>query len=97
MKLDRRQVKEKFGSLHFVVFAVEGLSEINERISELVLAASNRSLQICEYCGKSGEFVTDGCIATLCPDHARQATENPAFPPAAKYEKSDITEVTHKP
>lgn len=66
-----RQVKEKMGSLRFVVFAVDGRAELNERISELRLAALNRSLQICEYCGQLGELVTDGCIAhdvpKVCP------------------------------
>lgn len=68
-----RQVKEKFGSLRFVVFAVDGRAEFNERISKLKLAALNRSFQICEYCGKPGELVSDGGIATLCPEHVRQA------------------------
>ncbi len=47
-----RQVKEKLGSLRFVVFAVEGPSEMNERIGELRLAALNRSFDICGYCGQ---------------------------------------------
>ena len=47
-----RQVKEKMGSLRFVVFAIDGRAELNERISELRLAALNRSLQICEKCGQ---------------------------------------------
>lgn len=68
-----RQVKEKMGSLHFIVFAVEGLAQVNERISELRVVALNRSLQICEQCGKPGELVTAGCIATLCPEHASHA------------------------
>lgn len=67
-----RQVKEKFGSLRFVVFAVEENFEIYERISELRVAALNQSLQICEYCGQPGELVTEGCISTLCPEHAKQ-------------------------
>lgn len=43
-----RQVKEKFGSLRFVVFAVEGYPELSKRISDLRNAALNQSLQICE-------------------------------------------------
>ena len=70
-----RQVKEKMGSLRFYVFAVDGLSEVYERISELREVASDRSLQICEYCGRLGEFVQDR-IATLCPEHARQVSTN---------------------
>ena len=65
-----RQVKEKMGSLRFVVFAINRLTEVNERISELRVTALNRSLQICEQCGKPGELVTEGCIATLCREHA---------------------------
>lgn len=68
-----RQVKEKLCSLHFIVFAVEGLAQVNERISELRVDALNRSLQICEQCGKPGELVSAGCIATLCTEHASHA------------------------
>lgn len=68
-----RQIKEKSGSLRVVVFGVDGLSEMNEEISELRLAALNQSLQICEYCGKPGELVTESCIATMCPECARHA------------------------
>ncbi len=66
-----RQVKEKFGSLRFVVFAVDGLTGLNERISELRLAALNQSLQICEQCGRPGKLVRVR-MATLCLEHARQ-------------------------
>ena len=48
-----RQVKEKLGSLRFVVFAVEGQPEMSERIGELRLVALNRSIDICGVCGKS--------------------------------------------
>jgi hypothetical protein len=61
----------KEGSLRFVVFAVDGRLALHERISELRLAALNRSLKICEQCGKPGEPVTEGYIATLCPEHTR--------------------------
>lgn len=67
-----RQVKEKMGSLRFVVFGIKGFSGVNERISELRLAALNRSLQTCEYCGQPGELFTDSYIATLCLEHARR-------------------------
>lgn len=49
-----RQVKEKLGSLRFVVFAIEGREEVSERINELRLAAEIKSRQVCEACGKSG-------------------------------------------
>lgn len=51
-----RQVKEKMGSLRFVVFGIKGFSGVNERISELRLATLNRSLQICEKCGQLGKL-----------------------------------------
>jgi hypothetical protein len=43
-----RQVKEKRGSLRFVVFGVEGQAEMNERICELREAALNQSFAIGE-------------------------------------------------
>lgn len=45
-----RQVKEKTGSLRFVVFAVQGQPEMNERINGLRTAALNQSFSICENC-----------------------------------------------
>ena len=75
-----RQVKEKMGSLRFVVFAVDGCPALHERIGELGLAALNRSLQICERCGKPGQLVTEGCIATLCPEHACHVLTERAAP-----------------
>lgn len=71
-----RQVKEKMGSLRFVVFAVDGITGLNERISDLRHSALNQSLRICEYCGRPGEFAQDR-MATLCPEHARQDSTNP--------------------
>jgi len=65
-----RQVKEKMGSLRFVMFAVDGFPEMNERISELRLAALNQSLKICEQCGRPGMF-DQVRMATLCSKHAR--------------------------
>jgi hypothetical protein len=68
-----RQVKEKMGSLRFIVFAAEGRHEKNERISELRLTALNQSLHICEQCGQPGELVSNRRIATMCAEHAKQA------------------------
>ena len=48
-----RQVKSKMGSLRFVVFAVKGYEDMNERISELRNVALNQSFQIPECCNKS--------------------------------------------
>jgi len=66
-----RQVKQKIGSLRFVVFSVDGHLNVNERIRELRMIALNRSLKICERCGKPGQFVPDQ-MATLCPQHVSQ-------------------------
>ena len=44
-----RQVKSKMGSLRFVVFAVQGRPEVNERISSLRMVAYNQSLFISQY------------------------------------------------
>jgi hypothetical protein len=82
-----RQVKEKMGSLRFIVFAADEYLEIYERISALRLEALNQSLRICEYCGKPGELVTDDRIATMCSEHARQAATDPAFPSASECSK----------
>ena len=68
-----RQVKEKFGSLRFVIFANERHRVMHNRISDLILTALNRSIEICEYCGKPGELIITHGIATLCPEHARQS------------------------
>ena len=68
-----RQVKEKIGSLRFVVFANEQHLAMYERISELILTALNQSVKICEYFGKPGELVILHGISTLCPEHARQS------------------------
>ena len=48
-----RQVKSKMGSLRFVVFAVKGYEDMNERISELRNVVLNQSFQIPECCNKS--------------------------------------------
>lgn len=68
-----RQVKEKLGSLRFVVFANEQHRAMYERISELINSAYECSSKTCEYCGKPGELVTNRGIAVLCPEHAWQS------------------------
>lgn len=60
-----RQVKEKLGTIRFYVFNCH-----DERIRELIDSAYEQSCKTCEFCGKPGELVTDGGIATMCPDHA---------------------------
>lgn len=69
-----RQVKEKFGSLRFVVFAIDGFAELSERISEIVSAAFDRSLAICEQCGKRKEYVADERTRSVCPECALKVT-----------------------
>ncbi len=67
-----RQVKEKLGSLRFVVFATDQHRTMYKRISQLRLDALNQSAKTCECCGKPGELVTAHGISTLCLDHAIQ-------------------------
>ncbi len=67
-----RQVKEKLGSLRFVVFATGQHRAMYERISELINSAYEQSTKTCECCGKPGELVTRHGISTLCLDHAGQ-------------------------
>ena len=50
-----RQVKSKMGSLRFVVFAVKGYEDMNERIIELRNVALNLSFQIPE-CGNKSDI-----------------------------------------
>lgn len=64
------QVKEKFGSLRFVVFAIEGFSELNERIHELRLTTLNRSLEICERCGSRLLIELEHC--STCSNNGMQ-------------------------
>lgn len=66
-----RGVKEKFGSLRFRVFAVDGFRDVYERIGDLIQAASAQSLQICEECG-APVALCDGQLRAFCPEHARQ-------------------------
>lgn len=60
-----RQVKEKLGTIRFYVFNCH-----DKRIRELIDSAYEQSCKTCEFCGKPGELVTDGGIATMSPDHA---------------------------
>lgn len=69
-----RQVKEKLGSLRFVVLATDKNHAMYERISELRIAALNQSGKTCEYCGNPGELVTRHGISTLCPEHASNSS-----------------------
>ena len=60
-----RQVKEKLGSLRFVVFANEQHRTMHDRISVLRLTALNQSVKTCECCEKSGELVSECCTCDM--------------------------------
>jgi len=76
-----RQVKQKFGSLRFVVLRNANFPDMYELISKLRENALERSLQICEYCGKPADIVADGGRTIMCPEHKMQAETAPDFPP----------------
>ena len=92
-----RQVKQKLGSLRFVVFGTNAFSGMHERISELRNDALDHSLKICEYCGKPADLASDIRIHTMCPEHARQATIDPEFPPPFQLGKYIIDGNTENP
>ncbi len=77
------QVKEKLGGIRFYVFNFR-----NERIRALKDSAYEQSCKTCVYCGKPGEPITDGA---LCPEHARQVSIDPDFPPPFEYGKCGIS------
>lgn len=59
------QIKEKFAGLRFYV------GNGSKEMYELIHAAENESLHICEECGKSGKRVDiGGWIKTRCAEHA---------------------------
>ena len=57
------QVKEKFGGLRFYVSS--GKADILDRIYEI----ENRSLAMCEMCGKPGRPTGKTWIITRCEEH----------------------------
>lgn len=57
------QVKQKFGGLRFYIN--EGSKEMFDKIAE----AENKSYEICEKCGESGNPTKGGWITTLCDFH----------------------------
>ena len=61
-------VKEKFGSLRVYV---DGTNETNWRsINEKITKIEQESMEICEECGKKGEYHSDlSWIRTLCSEH----------------------------
>jgi len=64
------QIKEKFAGLRFYVYGV------NDKIRELIDGAENKSLKICEECGKKGKIVKiRGWFITLCKAHAGKRKE----------------------
>jgi hypothetical protein len=65
-----RQVKEKFGTCR-IHFAASKSAHQDEALGQLVLAASNKTVNMCICCGKSGSMdSTGGYMLTLCPEHA---------------------------
>ena len=92
-----RQVKQKFGSLRFVVFGINALSGMHERISELRNDALDRSLKICEYCGKPADLADDVRTTTMCTEHTRQAAIDPEFLPPFQLGKYRIDGNSDKP
>lgn len=58
------QVKEKFGGLRFYVTVAY------DEIFDLIDEYEEKSLTICEYCGKMGELRNkNNWLATLCDEH----------------------------
>ena len=61
-KVRLTQVKEKFGGLRaYIDGGVDGMFELIEEYEE-------KSINICEICGKRGKRVDDGWFRTLCED-----------------------------
>ena len=70
-RFEVQQVKSKFGELRVYV------SERDDAMEALIQAARQRSIQICEICGKPGTCAVDagGWWATLC-NPCRQSAVN---------------------
>jgi hypothetical protein len=60
------QVKEKFGHLRFY------MSSSTETMDAAISRARERSLHICEDCGRAGKLRKRKWLATLCDAHARR-------------------------
>jgi hypothetical protein len=64
------QIKEKFGGLRFY-FRRSGIPENLRRVSMCIeIYYENRSLNICEECGKPGYKRAGDWLKTLCKEHA---------------------------
>ncbi len=61
---DITSVKEKFGSLH-----VYGQDLCPEQM-DLIAAAEEESMTVCDVCGSPGSLRTDGWYRTRCDEHA---------------------------
>ena len=59
------QVKEKFGGLRFYV------ASASEEVLDRIYAIEERSLTICDVCGRTGQPTTKGWIATRCDKHKK--------------------------
>lgn len=58
------QIKEKFGGLRFYVDNISG------EVQDFIWEVEDRSLGICEVCGKEGKPRDGGWIKTLCDEHS---------------------------
>lgn len=59
------QIKEKFGGLRFYV---DDASDVQYAA---ISFAEHMSYHICEECGAPGEIRGNGCLRTLCDEHAK--------------------------
>ena len=65
------QIKEKFGGLRFYWEPSKDLSNENwKKAHNIEYEAEDRSLKICEVCGKPGHRRNNGWLKTLCDKHA---------------------------
>jgi hypothetical protein len=67
------QVKQKFGALRVYVISLGG-SELSAQLSDAVAEFEQRSITICEDCGRPGtrRDVGGGCWRTVCDVHVRR-------------------------
>lgn len=64
------QVKEKFGGLRFGITLSDVTPERAERAYDLVRAAEEESLRVCDMCGAAGSMYTSpGWARTRCEEH----------------------------
>lgn len=57
-------IKEKFGGLRFYICGED------QHCRTMIALAQERSLSICEVCGKEGSMVGERWVSIRCPEHA---------------------------